>query len=1322
MRFSNLYRPSTARVRRARFFAAVLAGFMAAFIIPRVAQADGIIWPTNQLLPTFSTPAAVLDCIDISSASGAEIDLFSSLQGIVNRIRPRIICVSSGDGEGKFTWLNIHNLPYSLINGYSAITKYQTNVTGLVVNDTSQPDTLNLATTIAGVKNELICNPALLATLTNAPYNLPVVDDLRGQFSNKYQVYGYLYTNYWTQCTHRLVAGLETNLDGNLRDYLVAMKVATVWLDPGPGNLSDQSTLGPFVSDMTAANGVYIGWWPSEGNGLGWIGQYGIPVLASDYLRNASVYGGAVRPINVPPIPPPPPLQNKIYVSLILSDGDNIQYMQHAMKINWNNAARGSVPIGWTVSPLAADADPGMLNYYWNTASKNDCLISGPSGAGYAHVENWTAANLMSFAKVSSPYLQRGGLKVITIWDQVTGSAAAAFATNCPTLMGLTDQSGGAYTSVNNGLGVIGLAAAYFSSTNAIISSITNAAQNWSGTAPMFIAAQAVVWNLGPADLRNIANSLDTNKYVMVRPDQLFMLYNRIAGNPLAVTTFATKMTATTAVLQGAVIPNATNAIAWLEWGTNNSYGAKGAVTNVSGVSVVTVGAAISGLTPRTIYHYRVAVSNALGTAFGADKIFTTGGRLKAWGDDGLGEINPPPGQTNVVGISCGAYHGLALKNDGGVLAWGYNGFGQTDLPADLTNVVQVAGGMQHSLALKSDGTVAAWGGNAYGQTNVPAGLDNSIAVAAGGYHSLALKSDGTVAAWGENNFGQTNVPSGLSNVVAIAAGQYHSVALKVDGTINAWGNNSFGQTNVLAGLNNVVAIGAGQYHSLAQKIDGLLYTNLNPTCEWIADNLSGSDGSPVSSWPDDVAGKNATQTKAGNQPALYSNVLNGHKTVRFSGAGRQYLTVVAADSPITGTGSFTLAVVFKTSTAGNVSTNFYQNTGLLGAEQTGVVNDWTLCVNGSQLGAGLGAGGNGCGPDLSLYGGNVTDGNPHVAMYVRSGDTITLYLDGVIVAAQSSLCAAERGNYDFQIGAMTTNLYFFSGDIAEIQLLNRALSDFEITTANEILAETYGIKGAANEVVVWGSNSGSQTNVPLALTNVLTTASGSDFNLAVTGNGTIAAWGDNSLGQLTALPGLTNVTALCAGNAFTLAIGNQTPLASNTTVAGYVNHDLTFALPGRDPDDNPLSFRILSLPAFGALYQYLSGGRGLPISSANTPISDPAGQVVFAPGAGATGTPYVGVEFIAQDSFYNSTPAVATINIGLPAAPQFDSLAWEAGEGGFNLELTGASNATYSLWASSNFFTWINIGTATETSPGLYQFVDTMTNWLQKFYRASAP
>jgi alpha-tubulin suppressor-like RCC1 family protein len=1524
---------------------------------PSLLQAQGLIWPTNQLLPTFSTPAPVLDCIDISAASNPEIDLFASLEGIVNRTQPQIACVSSVDGEGEFTWLDLHNLPYNVTNGYNCILKYKSYVTGLVVTDPNEADTLNLATTIAGVKNELICDPSLLPTLTNAPYNLSINDDLRGQFSNKYQVYGYLYTNYWSLCTHRIIAGMETNLDGNLRDYLVAVKSATVWLDPGTSQ--DATLLGMFVSNVSPVNGVYMGWWPNEGNGLTWIANYGIPVLASDFFRNGSVFSGVSRTINVPPIPPPPPLQNKVYIALVVSDGDNAQYMEHVMNMWWQDPARGSLPLSWTVDPLVSVFDPAMLNYYWSTASTNDCLIAGPSGAGYAHLELWNSANLTAYASASDGYLQRAGMRTITIWDQVNAGIAQAFATNCPALLGLLDQSG-SYNAVNDGLRTIALNPTYASTTNQIISAITSAVQGWNGTAPLFIVAQGVSWDLTPSDFLSVVAAFSSSQYQFIRVDQLFLLYQQAYGPPTALTLPPTGITASGATLQGVVTGNATNTLAWLEWGTDNNYGSRSAVIN-AGNSTRTISTNITGLAAQQTYHYRVSGSNILGMAWGMDKQFTTtGGRIEEWGSTANGLTNFPPGLTNVIRIACGANHALALRNDGTVVAWGSNSFGQTNVPADLTNVIDISAGIQHSLALMSNGTVVAWGGNTDGQTNVPAGLTNVVAIAAGAYHNLALNANGTVTAWGYNIFGQTNVPAGLTNVVGVAAGYGHSLALLANGTVAAWGYDGFGQTNIPSGLSNITTIAAGEYHNIAIKASGSswanpvpisrwvadnlsgsngssisnwtdsiggagatqsasgiqpqLYTNvlnghntvhfssaasqfltvaatnsaisgagdftivvvfrtstpgnssssfyentgllgadvpgvtqdwsfvlngnelgaglgagsgcsadfslyggnvadgkahigayvrsgniirlyvdgaivaeatalctaarvscpfeigamttapyffdgdiaeiqiynqalnsmematLNqvlattyglagiagaPISRWVADNLSGNNGSSVSNWTDNVGGVNAIQTVADNQPELYTNVLNGHNTVRFADAADQYLTVSAADSTISGAGNFTIFMVFRTSTPGNSSSSFYDNTGLLGADVPGVTEDWSFVLNGSQLGAGLGAGADSCGSDFSLYGGNVTDGNPHIGVYERNADTVTLYVDGSIVASQSGLCTDARVDCPFDIGSMTGPQYFFNGDIAEIQIYNRALAAFEITGIDEILSATYGIGGMAGTVVAWGSNSSGQTNVPVNLTNVLVVTSGSQslFNLALEANGKVLGWGNDSQGQTNVPVTLTNVAAIAAGQGFGLAISSQTPYANNVTASGYINHDLALALSGGDPDGNPLSFYVTSLPSAGALYQYSGGSRGSPITSPGTLVTDPSGQLIFAPANGGTGSPYANFSFMTSDQFYNSAMAQAAINIGLPAVPQFNNDFWNSSGDNFTLSFLGSSNATYSVWSSTNLFNWIDLGTAIETQPGTYQFIDSsVTNSPQRFYRLSAP
>src|SRR5208337_4896410 len=160
--------------------------------------------------------------------------------------------------------------------------------------------------------------------------------------------------------------------------------------------------------------------------------------------------------IHVPQIPPAPPLQNKIYVSITMSDGDNVQYMQHYLKVNWGDPARGKVPLGWTAQPLSTDLDPAMLNYYWSTATTNDCLVSGPSGAGYTRLNYWNSANTAAYTAASNPYLQRSGMTSITVWLTVSKMMATAFAGCCPTLLGINDEQGGYYATNYETLPTIG--------------------------------------------------------------------------------------------------------------------------------------------------------------------------------------------------------------------------------------------------------------------------------------------------------------------------------------------------------------------------------------------------------------------------------------------------------------------------------------------------------------------------------------------------------------------------------------------------------------------------------------------------------------------------------------------------------------------------------------------------------------------------------------------------------------------------------------------------------------------------------------------------
>lgn len=223
---------------------------------------------------------------------------------------------------------------------------------------------------------------------------------------------------------------------------------------------------------------------------------------------------------------------------------------------------------------------------------------------------------------------------------------------------------------------------------------------------------------------------------------------------------------------------------------------------------------------------YRCVIANALGATTSTVAILTVRpSAVVAWGGTRFGQSDVPLDLTNIVAISAGVIHCLALRDDGTVLAWGDNEYGQTAVP-HLTGIVAIAAGGYHNLALTHDGRVIGWGANWDGQATIPPHVTNIVAIAGGDRHSLAVTADGTVVAWGGIEGWETNVPPGLSNVVAVAGGGSHSLALRGDGTVVAWGPpgpgffNS-GQAIVPAGLSNVVAIAAGQSFSLALKNDG---------------------------------------------------------------------------------------------------------------------------------------------------------------------------------------------------------------------------------------------------------------------------------------------------------------------------------------------------------------------------------------------------------------------------------------------------------------------------------------------------------------------
>jgi hypothetical protein len=228
--------------------------------------------------------------------------------------------------------------------------------------------------------------------------------------------------------------------------------------------------------------------------------------------------------------------------------------------------------------------------------------------------------------------------------------------------------------------------------------------------------------------------------------------------------------------------------------------------------------------------YYIVEVSNGSGgfvRAFAFVLIQPFIPELYVWGSNTTMQTTIPANMGDVVAISAGRSHALALNSQGRVFAWGNNHAGQINAPSGTSGYVAVSAGDSHSLALTAAGTVHSWGNLRWVDTE----LRNVVAIAAGYDYSLALKADGTVVEWDKSRYNSTNGVTELHDIVAIATGANTggailpwsklAIALRAEGTVVVRIFDSWSEEYVPEGLQDVVAVAAGGRHFLAQKRDG---------------------------------------------------------------------------------------------------------------------------------------------------------------------------------------------------------------------------------------------------------------------------------------------------------------------------------------------------------------------------------------------------------------------------------------------------------------------------------------------------------------------
>ncbi len=265
-----------------------------------------------------------------------------------------------------------------------------------------------VAVSLCGVLNACAVEESFVANAQAA--GLSEVFDARGK-----DVAWLFNSSYFSQMRHDMIFEVEHHTSRRLHlvDYPVFCG-APVWHAQTHDQRAEYLKL--FEADSPSFGWGAVG--PTDEAGLNLqVTVAGGFFTPSDWCRDITVFASIDVPCEQKPLPAPVVEDNVHYVSILMSDGDNLQWaMGDYGDGKWfGNEHRGEFAMGWMVPPAMADLCPIILRHYYQEATPLDRFVAGNSGHGliYNSKHPWHELHVNRSAGI----LDRADIDVVVIQD-----------------------------------------------------------------------------------------------------------------------------------------------------------------------------------------------------------------------------------------------------------------------------------------------------------------------------------------------------------------------------------------------------------------------------------------------------------------------------------------------------------------------------------------------------------------------------------------------------------------------------------------------------------------------------------------------------------------------------------------------------------------------------------------------------------------------------------------------------------------------------------------------------------------------------------------
>jgi hypothetical protein len=501
--------------------------------------------PAPELWPKLA-PFRTLVIADLAGATTGQRLAATTLEGAYNQLQGpnRLYLVRDPDEQ---TWLNagvLRGVRRGALRGRGSgaagqlnalLAGYGHDIKGAILTNPSDPDTVNLATTMAGIDDAMVAVPGQLRLLQR--YDIPVIYSFVGQsFSSPTAAYQWEFANLFPKTNPADLVVLSPKCAGSLRDYIIATKSFVFYLTSI--NAAEKTLMNQIIRSRPA-NTPILGYVAAERWDVADLSSLGHFLNASDFLQNESDFAAVPSlPRLVQPKPRPVRAnQNTVYVAFLVSDGDNAQYVEHRMFDFWpGDADVDAVPEGWTIAPGMADFAPSMIGWYYRHLPRDDELLSGPSGVGYA--TQMAGTDLQQFARLSGAFGRKDSISTVDLWETPSQIAPYARSSGLPSI---SVDAPLAYLHEGRTV-VVGQTNSYIVPASGLLSTIEQDSVAEPTSNPVFLEPLVDGWNLDRQEVLAIAQALAGwgkavgKKFVFTTPSELALTeeaYHEGSGSPL---------------------------------------------------------------------------------------------------------------------------------------------------------------------------------------------------------------------------------------------------------------------------------------------------------------------------------------------------------------------------------------------------------------------------------------------------------------------------------------------------------------------------------------------------------------------------------------------------------------------------------------------------------------------------------------------------------------------------------------------------------------------------------------------------------------------